>query len=197
MTKDIRHRTTGIAAIVGPLLLLTSTVAYIAGGNGMNDGEVGGAIQVWAMIALGVAGIGLARMLESHAPRAAAVLTCLVIAGIAGGIGYGIDSIQADVHSTESLQETESAAAPLALQVPGLLFPVSLLTLGVMLARSGAAPKPLGVMLAIGAVMFPMSRIPDVEALAVASDAFLALALVPLGLSILGYRWGSARLAGA
>ena len=60
--------------------------------------------------------------------------------------------------------------------------------LGLTLARTGAAPKALGVVLAIGAVLFPASRIPDVEALAIASDVLLGVALVPLGLGLLGWR---------
>ena len=93
MHNDLHTRIAGVALIAGPLLLLASTIAYVTQGDGMNDGELGGAIQVWAMIGLALGGIGLARSLEPHAPRAAAVITVLVVIGAAGGVGYGIDSI--------------------------------------------------------------------------------------------------------
>ena len=40
-------------------------------------------------------------------------------------------------------------------------------------------------MFAVGAVLFPLAQIPDVEAIAVASDVLLLVALVPLGLQLL------------
>ena len=43
----------------------------------------------------------------------------------------------------------------------------------------------VGVTLAAGALLLPLSRIPDVEALAVAADALLVIALVPLGLQMI------------
>ena len=102
------------------------------------------------------------------------------------GSGYGIDSIQSAVFDTGSLQETESAAVPFALQIPGLMAPLSLAVLGLMLARTGVAPKALGWLLVVGAALFPASRIPDVEALAMASDLLLVASLAPIGLRLLG-----------
>lgn len=178
----------GIAAVVGPLLLLASTVAYISGGDGMNHGEVGGIVQVWAFVALTVAALGLARRLEPHAHRAAALLALLVVVGGASGVGYGIDSVHVDVAAVESLQDVDSAAAPLALQLPGIVWPIGMVLLGVMLARTGAAPRVFAIALAVGSALFPAARIPDIEAVAVASDVLLAVALVPLGLWLLGGR---------
>lgn len=62
-------RMTGLAVIVAPLLLLASTLAYVANGEGLSEGEVAGAIQIWAFITFGVAVVGLARALEAFAPR--------------------------------------------------------------------------------------------------------------------------------
>ena len=66
-----------------------------------------------------------------------------------------------------------------------MLFPLSLFGLGVMLARTETVAPSLGWMLAAGALLLPLSRIPDVEALAVAADALLVIALVPLGLQMI------------
>lgn len=184
MTNLAFPRLIGAATAAAPVLLLLSTISYISAGDGMNDGEVGGTIQVWAMIAFAIAMVALARLLERSSPRAAVTLTIVGLIGAAGGVAYGIDSIQAAVFETGSIQETDSAAAPLALQLPGLLFPLSLIALGVMLARTKTVEPRLGWMLAAGALLFPLSRIPDVETLAVAADALLVLALVPLGLRI-------------
>jgi len=181
-------RATGLAAIAAPLLLLASTLAYVARGEGLNDGEVGGTIQIWAFVAFGVAVVGLARRLEAAAPHAAVALTILGLVGVAGGIGFGIDSIQIEVLGTESLQETESSAVPLALQLPGVVFPLALAGLGVLLARHRIVPRAAGYTLAVGALLFPASRIPGVEALAIASDGLMLVALGTIGLPLLAER---------
>jgi hypothetical protein len=185
MTNLAYPRVTGAATIAAPVLLLLSTISYISAGNGMNDGKAGGAIQVWAMIAFALVTVSLARLLERAAPRAAATLTVVGLIGAAGGVGYGIDSIQAAIFDTGSIQETDSAVAPLALQLPGVLFPVGLIGLGLMLARTGTVARWSGWTMAAGALLFPLSRIPDVEALAIAADAILVIALVPLGLQMI------------
>ena len=186
--QSIHKKITGIAAIAGPLLLLASTVAYAAAGDGLNVGELGGAIQVWAYIAIGVAVVGLCRTFERTAPKAAVALSVLGVVAAAIGSGYGIDSLQAAVFDTGSLQETESAAMPFALQLPGILSPLTLAALGIVLARTGVASKALAGMLVVGAVLFPMSRIPDIEALAVTSDLLLVASLAPIGARLLGGR---------
>jgi hypothetical protein len=185
MTNLSYPRLTGAATVAAPVLLLLSTISYSSAGNGMNDGEAGGAIQVWAMIAFALVAVSLARLLEPAAPRAAATLTVLGLIGAAGGVGYGIDSIQAAIFETGSIQETDSAVAPLALQLPGVLFPVSLIALGLMLARTGTVARWSGWTMAAGALLFPLSRIPDIEALAIAADVTLVIALVPLGLQMI------------
>ena len=181
MTNIAYPRLSGAAIVAAPVLLLVSTISYITAGDGMNTGEAGGAIQVWAMIAFALAMVSLARLLERPAPRAAAALTVVGLIGAAGGVGYGIDSIQAAIFDTGSIQETDSAVAPLALQLPGVLFPLSLIGLGVMLARTGVVARWSGWALAAGGLLFPLARIPDVEALALVGDALLVMALVPLG----------------
>ena len=46
-------------------------------------------------------------------------------------------------------------------------------------------PSWNAVAFAAGAVLFPMAQIPDIEALAVASDVLLLVGLVPLGVQLL------------
>lgn len=180
-TSSPLHPVFPAAVIVAPLLLLASTVAYVANGDGMNDGEAGGIVQLWAFVAFAMAAVALTRAFRQHAPRAADLLLAVALAGMAGGVAYAIDSIQVAVFGTESLQETDSIAASLALQLPGILFPASLVGVGVMLARTGTAPRAAAIGLAVGAVLFPASRIPDVEALAIACDLVLVAAMGAIG----------------
>ena len=177
-----------VAVVAAPVLLMASTASYIANGDGMNTGELGGALQVWAMILFAVAAVTLTGRFSGVAPRAAAVLLVVGLAGAAGGVAYGIDSIQAAVFDNTSVQESDSAAAPLALQIPGLLFPLGLVGTGVMLARTATAPVWAAWLLVIGAALFPIARIPDIAALALVGDALLVLSLAAIGWDALGSR---------
>lgn len=185
MHNDLAIRVTGIAATAAPLMLLGSTLAYITAGNGLGDGEIGGAIQVAALITFAIAVVGLARQVEPSAPTAATVLTVLGLVGTAGGVGYGIDSIQAAVFDTGSIDESGNVLGALALQLPGIVFPLSLAALGLVLVHTRTVPRPLGVLLSVGALLFPASRIPGIALLAVVSDVLVVVAMVPIGLRLL------------
>lgn len=179
-------RVTGIAAVVAPLLMLASTIAHVVNDEELNNGEVGGIVQVWAFIALGVAIVGLARLMESSTPKGALIVVVMGIAGIAAGIGYGIDAIAADVHGADSLQDiTTSPAAPLALQLPGMFNTMSLVVLGVLLARHRLGPAAASYAIVVGAVLFLVARIPDVESIALVGDVVLLFGFGGVGLALL------------
>jgi hypothetical protein len=82
------------AMLLGPLLLLGSSVAYVAGGGLSND-ELGGALQVYGFVALTVVAIGIARAVERAFPRDSAALLAFAVLGCGAGVGFGIDSIHA------------------------------------------------------------------------------------------------------
>lgn len=179
-------RVTGVAAVLAPLLMLASTIAHIAGNDELNSGETGGIIQVWATIALGVAIVGLARLLEGSTPRGAVVVVVLGVGAVAAAAGYGIDAIHADVHDVDSLQDVSSSpAAPIALQLPGLMHTVGLVTLGVLLARHRLVPAVAAYSIALGAVLFLAARIPDIEELALVGDAVLLVGFGGAGITLL------------
>jgi hypothetical protein len=172
------------ALVLAPLLVLLSAVGFILEGEGDNHGEIAGAIQVWGFIAFALVVVKLTGKLTAFAPRAALLLLVVGCMGVAGGVGYGIDAIQADVFDNDSIQDTTSAAAPLALQIPGGLFPLSLLAIAVMLGISKAVPAPAAGLLGVGAILFPLGNIPDIESLTVAANAVLTLAGVVLAITI-------------
>ncbi len=172
----------GGAMVIAPILLLASTVAATTGG-GLGEDRVGGALQVYAMAAWILVIVGLTRMLQRPFPIAAAVLMAIGALGAAGGIGYGLDSIQNAEFGTTT--EDAGAAGPIALQVPGILFPVANIGIGVALMRARVDPRWSGIVLAVAALLFPVSRIGSVEPLAMAVDVLFLIALAPLAWAIL------------
>ena len=185
---DITPRTRLLAgaAIAAPLLLLASTVTYLAG-DGLGDDPAGGAIQVYAAVAFGLAIIGLTARIEPHLPRLATALTVTGMVGVAGAVGFGQDSIVYSYNPLAALSEHESVAAGVALFFPGVVFPATLAGLGLAAARTRIAPRWAGALLAAGALCFPVSRIGEIGALALAADMLIAGGLVPIGLSAFGW----------
>jgi hypothetical protein len=175
------------AMILGPVLLLGSSVAYLVGG-GLNEDELGGALQVYAFVAMTVAAIGIARAVEPAFPRASAALLGFAVLGCGAGVGFGIDSIHAALPGGSSLEDADSAAAGLALFVPGAIFPLSFAALGVALWRARVSPTLSGPVLVVASLLFPVANIPDSEAIVVAANALFVVALWPLGITWLGDR---------
>ena len=175
-------RLQGAALVAAPVLLAASTVAYGAEG-GIGYSQVGGAIQLYAMAAFPLGLLGLVRRLEGPLPRAAALLSAMVIFGAVGGVAFAIDAVHGAVHPEAPLENLP--LAPSFLHLPGLTFPLGLIGVGLALARSGVAPRWSGYALAVGGVLFPMSRIPSIVPLALGADLFILAALAPLGWALL------------
>ena len=146
------------AAIAAPVLLLGSTLAYMAG-DGLGDDPLGGTIQVYAAIGFGLALLGLTARLEPHLPRLAAALTVTGMVGVAGAIGFGHDSIVFSYNPVAALSEQEAGWTFLSLLLPGIIFPLTLAATGLAAMKAGIGPRWAGALLAIGGLFFPVSRI--------------------------------------
>lgn len=170
----------GAAAVVGPALLIGGAVAFATGG-GFNQDGTGGALYVYAFIAMALAAIGITRELEHALPRVSAALLAIAVLGCAGGVGFGIDSIHAGLPEGAGLEDVGGTAGAIGLLVPGAIFPLSFIALGIAMWRAGVTPRMSGPALAVAGLLFPIGNIPDIEAIALASNALFAVALWPLG----------------
>jgi hypothetical protein len=186
----------GGAMIAAPVLTLASTLAYIVG-DGMNADAVGGTLQVYAVVATALAIIGLTRLLEAPLPRVSTMLTVLGMLAVAGGVAFGIDSIVYANDPVAALSEQETAAAGLALFLPGITYPLTFIGIGLSLAKTGVTARWSGLTLALGGLLFPMSRIPSIEALAVVADVVMLVGLASIGWSVLTGRRRSLQAVGA
>lgn len=170
-------RPTAASMVVAPTLLALSTVAYVLG-NGLGADSWGGAIQVYACTAFALVFVGTSRAVEPAAPRLATVLLLIGILGAAGGVGYGIQAIHLEMLPVRLDADGTGAVGALALNLPGILFPAALATLGIAVWRLGMAPAWAGLLTVVGAVAFPVSRIGGIGSLALAADLILLIGLV-------------------
>lgn len=99
-------------------------------------------------------------------------------------MAYGLNSIYVDMGALD-LNEQTGATTSLALQLPGIMFPLSFIGLGLALSRTGIPLRWCGLALIAGGVLFPISRIGTIEALAPVPDVLFLLGLAPIGLTLL------------
>ena len=79
----------------------------------------------------------------------------------------------------------DSAGYTIAVLVPGLAFPIGLLVLAVALWRSQITPRWAPIVVAVGAVLFPIGRIPAIDPLLLITDLVLLVGLGALAVDTL------------
>jgi hypothetical protein len=166
-----------VAAVVGPLFLLASSVAWLGGDD---QAELRGILTFWAMPFLALAAYGVAGRLQGSSPVGRAVVTALVAIGSCAGAGFATEISMVEHFGVERLMEHDTPSAFLALGLPGPMFPLGLVLLGFLSFRHRTLPRAQALLLAAGGVLFPLSRIPQVAPLAVVTDVLLLAALAPV-----------------
>ncbi len=184
-------RLLGGAFVAAPLLILASSVAWAAGSDGAR-----GVLQFYGAAVFVLVLVTLASALAPQLPRAAAVIAVAGVLGYVAGAAFAIDELHVALQDGVHLADGDAGiAGALVTNVPGLLGPVAWVAIGVGLRRTGLAPGP-GAMLILAGVLFPVSRIGEIAALAVVDDMIFLAALVPLGWAIAQGRGRLAQRAG-
>lgn len=183
-------RVFGIAIIVGPLLLLASTVAYVTAGEGVNEGVLGGTVGVWSVLALGIAFVGLLRLVEPHAPRAAVVLTVIALIGFPAGVAFNVDAVFVGLipdlrDEIDDAMTGGDAIAIFAFLPWGLFAPLTLVLTGIVLWRTRAVARWSAILLVAGGVLFVASRPERIDVLAVIADLVIIAGMAPIGWALL------------
>jgi hypothetical protein len=172
----------GICLIGAPLLVAIGSPFWFS------DSTLlwAGAIQMYAWLLFIPALLCLARLLQHQAPRLAVVSGTLGIFGSVGGLNFGTfgaylwatGTAGVDAATVREIQQIADAQLFPILNLPGIFFPISLLVLSIGLFQTRAVPRWTAILLGIGAISFPLGRIPDIQVLYHLSDALL---LIPLG----------------
>lgn len=182
-------RVYAIAAVLGPVFMLGSTLGYLIEGDGINVGVVGGVVGVWSCFALAIAFVGILRLLEPKAPRGAAVMTVLALAGFASGVAFNVQAIIDAIVGPEQLAAAIDAAiaangmtylAILAFLPWGWFVPISMVVVGILLWRTAVGPRWSAGLLMLAGILFVASRPESIGWLALCSDVALLAAMVPL-----------------
>ena len=172
--------------ILGPVLNLIAGFFWESDRQGVTAGTLVALSCACWLIGL----IGLYDRLRNTAPRYVAVALPATVFATVGGVAFGVQSIHeglfdASHATTIELLNAHPFAAWTLYWIGGPLFPLVLFGLGLALARLRAAPLPVGVLLCLGAIAFPLSRVTREASIAHVADLLLLLPFLYLGLRAL------------
>jgi hypothetical protein len=169
--------------ILGPALNFAAGFFWLSDSQGATSGTLSAlGVSCW-LIGL----IALYGQLRPRAPRYVDAVLPLTVFGATGGLAFSVQSIHEEMFgishaaAVERLNEFPLAANALY-WICGPLFPLALVALGVLLLRLRAAPVAIGVLVVLGGLAFPLSRITREVSIAHVADLLLLLPFLYLGI---------------
>jgi hypothetical protein len=172
-----------VCLVAGPVLFTTADLFWVGDAE---YGLVAGTLLVLGSVAWIVGFAGIAAALRPHAPRIAGWGMVLAAYGaVCGGAAFGLQGVLNAMYGVDHSQALEHLAqhpliANVIFWVGGPAFPLTLLLLAIYLLVSRRAPRWAGLLLAAGALLFPVARIPRIEFVAVAVDLLMLIPAVYL-----------------
>lgn len=182
-------RIAGLCAMLAPLPLLAGDLMQIKGGFGFEW-----TVALWLAFVLFVPAVfGLTYLVARSGSRlgvwggAAAFLGCM--AGASMQILFRVWAVLGEAGSPQTIELLRgSRKLIVSTQMIGIFFPLGLLILAASIYKSRAASPLVALLLAAGAILFPVGRIAGVTYALLGSDALLLAAFVMVGGRLLSAR---------
>ena len=186
LADRLEAKVAGVCLILAPLLMVPNTFFEYREGRLFWAGYLG--VLAYTCLVPGL--LGIARLLRRRAPRLSVVGGLLATVGTVYGAVFSAALLFAWAERAAGTPEATAVAINEVVEgrlfpalIPfGILFPVSLLLLGVGLFRTGVVPKWVGALLAIGAVLFPVGHIGESQLASHLAELLLLVPMVWLGL---------------
>ena len=184
----LRQQVAGVCLLAGALLMTPTTMFEYAEGRLFAAGIVGLIVSILLLPGL----LEIARLLQQSMPRFSVVVGLIATVGCVAGASmqtallhewaaYEAGTPEAMV--TAIIEVTEQQVFP-ALVIFSIMFPVSLLLLGIGLYMTRVTPKWVAGLLVAGAIVFPLGHIGTSQFVSHLAETLL---LIPLA-------WISVRL---
>jgi hypothetical protein len=190
LADRLQEKVWGVCLIVAPLMVAVSSAFRF------DEGTLyaAGLAQMYGAYLFIPAILGLTALLRERAPRLAVFGGLTGILGYVGGINFATFDLYTwaaraagadDATVRAIIGVAENQLLPV-LNIPGITGPLTLLALGIGLFRTGVVPKWVAVLLGIGAIAFPLGRVPEIQLLLHLSDLLLFIPLAWIGFRYLG-----------
>jgi hypothetical protein len=124
---------------------------------------------------------GLFGLLKEKSPAYTVWGKAIAIFGCAcGGISFGLQGMFAEMFNIShpamlQAMAQHPVASNIVFWLSGPAFPISILILGIMLCVKKAVPVWCGILLSLGGLLFPISRILRIESVAHVVDALMLI----------------------
>ncbi len=162
-----------ITFYAAPAFLITSSLAYIFLGNGMNNGVTGGFIQCIAMYLFTFPMLGLTQLSSEKLPKWSVLFRILLVFGCFMGFVFGVDSVlNATQPNSYTILEMDRNMY-IFMMTFGPIWPVTLGIFGIVAAVKKILPTLHSVLIAFSGFLFPVGRIPKIEVLYIFTDLLL------------------------
>jgi hypothetical protein len=172
----------GVCAFLGPIVMVAADSINIFGGQAFIA-----SIVLWLAFVLIVPGlIGFTYLLTANGSKLAFVGGVLAylgaMAGAAMQVLFRVYAVLGETDSTAAIDQLRGTFKLIAAtQMIGLPFPIGLLLLAISYYRNGSAGFIHPVLLAIGAVLFPIGRIGLQEWAILASGVLIMIVFMTIG----------------
>ncbi|HVG43519.1 MAG TPA: hypothetical protein VM890_02280 [Longimicrobium sp.] len=189
--SDPRRLIAAAALVLAPLLLAVADTMQLIPGF-----EFEFTVVMWISFVLFVpAVLAVAELARGGAPRLALLGGAAALVGTVAGASMQVlfrtravlESAALDAATRDAAVGALEKSGPLALStlVPGILFPLGLLTLGFALYRSRAVPAWSAALVALGGVLFPIGHAVGLAPALIGGDLVLLAGLAPIGAGLL------------
>ena len=197
MTQQENQNVFRVSLVLAPLLMLVSGFFWVNGEYGVT----GGTILILSTIFWIVSMVYLFGLLKTKMPRLAQWGLLMSVFGfISGGLfGFvGVMSEIFDISHQAYIERFEKypVSTGLLLFWSGPLAPLSILLLGILFFKTKTTKPWVAVMIIIGAIAFPVSRISRNEWLAHISDILLLVPLLYLAIQNFSQKKSTEKLYG-
>jgi len=183
------HFMFGLSLILAPALQALSTFFWVDGEYGVT----GGTILVFSMIFWIPALLVLFSLVKNKMPNYAAWGFLIAVYGFVSGVNFGFLGVLTEIFGIPHEKYIQELAkypisSNLLLFQAGPLAPLSLVILGIVFLYTKAVDWKIGLLIMLGGIAFPFSRISRIELIAHFADVLQLIPLALLGGKILMQR---------
>ena len=186
---DFKRKLAGVALILAPLLYFPADYAFYISKDFFLNFQVGQVLVVVWLPAV----LGMYHLFRGRADLWGVVAGGMTLTGLLASMGVFTFHVLRDVidraatnpeQISPMIREGFESVAPLVFML-ALSFPLGMLLFGIGMLRYRFVPVWVGILWCLGAVLFPVGRIPDTALTVFSSDVLLLIALGWLGVRYL------------
>lgn len=176
-TSRLDYRFWAISLVLGQLLFSLTTFFWKTNGRYSVNGST---VMEMAMLFWAIGIIGLFEVLKEKTPIYARWGLLYAMYGVFGGVAFAFEGVYSEIFNVSDKIGVEAHKLfPTQMNIllfwSGPAFPLSLLVLGIVYIRTKSFSWWVGLLIALGALAFPLSRISRTPWIAHVSDLLLLM----------------------